>query len=136
MGDVLKLLGVLLCAGVIAGVLDVFVWDSFKAKCPKAAAGIKSALILAAIAAGILYGLNHYEEKEDQRRAEHDAEIWEEAYENGMNEVINDPEKYLSFDGAYEEGYAAGYEDGWHDCKNGVPLENPVIAEFERTKQK
>ena len=60
----------------------------------------------------------------------------EEAYEHGMDEVINNPETYISFDEAYEEGYAAGYEDGWHDCKNGVPLENPVIAEFERTQGK
>lgn len=60
----------------------------------------------------------------------------EEAYERGVNEVIDNPKKYISFDEAYEEGYAVGYEDGWHDCKNGVPLENPVIAEFERTQGK
>lgn len=136
MGDVLKLLGVLLGVGVIAGLLVAFVWDPFKAKCPKAAAGVKSALIFVAITAVAIHGLNRYEEREDQRQAEHDAEIWEEAYESGMYEVINDPEKYISFDGAYEEGYAAGYDDGWHDCKNGVPLENPVIAEFERTQGK
>lgn len=120
-----------MCVGVIAGVLVAFVWDPFKAKWPKAATGMKSALIFAMIAAVVLYGLNRYEENEDKRRAEHDAEIWEEAYERGMEEVINNPEKYISFDEAAEEGYADGYNDGWNDCKNGVPLENPVVAEFE-----
>lgn len=134
MGDVLKLLGVLLGVGVIASVVVAFIWDPFKTKCPKVAAGIKSAFILVIIAAVVLYEVNRYEEKENQRQAERDAEIWEEAYESGINEVINKPETYISFDEAYEEGYAAGYEDGWHDCKNGVPLENPVIAEFERTQ--
>lgn len=64
------------------------------------------------------------------------ADDLEEAYERGMDEVINNPEKYISFDEAAAEGYADGYNDGWHDCKNGVPLENPVIAEFERTQGK
>lgn len=133
MSKVLVLIGVLLCVSVIAGLLLAFVWDPFKAKYPNAAAGIRSAVIFATIAAVAFCGLSYYEEKNDQRQAEHDAEIWKEAYERGMNEIINNPKAYISFDEAYEKGYADGYDDGWHDCNNGVPLENPVITEFERT---
>ena len=120
-----KIIAWIIVSSVIGSILLLYVWDPLRAKHPKLAGYIKTAVIWAVILAVVYSAIEEWEKETDEKREQERTAIWEEAYERGHS---------LGIEEGYADGYENGYADGWHDCSEGVSLENPVIKAYQEQK--